>query len=142
MNGLFEALHPAALSLRHQPVDFDGLRDTQGIVALWALDPQQLRLLIETGIPLVAYECAPDVAGPTYDTINHANEPGSYDAVASLINLGHRDIGCANHSTSIGQEGLDFHTYCHAVVHWNLPSNPVDMEQREGRVHRYKGHAC
>ncbi len=44
-------------------------------------------------------------------------------------------------STSIGQEGLDFHQYCHAVVHWNLPSNPVDLEQREGRVHRYKGHA-
>ena len=44
-------------------------------------------------------------------------------------------------STSIGQEGLDFHWYCHAIVHWNLPSNPVDLEQREGRVHRYKGHA-
>ncbi len=44
-------------------------------------------------------------------------------------------------STSIGQEGLDFHQYCHAVVHWNLPANPVDLEQREGRVHRYKGHA-
>lgn len=44
-------------------------------------------------------------------------------------------------STSVGQEGLDFHRWCHAVVHWNLPSNPVDMEQREGRVHRYKGHA-
>jgi hypothetical protein len=44
-------------------------------------------------------------------------------------------------TTSIGQEGLDFHPYCHAVVHWNLPSNPVDLEQREGRVHRYKGHA-
>lgn len=44
-------------------------------------------------------------------------------------------------STSLGQEGLDFHQYCHAVVHWNLPANPVDMEQREGRVHRYKGHA-
>ena len=44
-------------------------------------------------------------------------------------------------STSIGQEGLDFHLWCHAVVHWNLPSNPVDLEQREGRVHRYKGHA-
>jgi hypothetical protein len=26
-------------------------------------------------------------------------------------------------------------------VHWNLPSNPVDLEQREGRIHRYKGHA-
>jgi len=44
-------------------------------------------------------------------------------------------------STSVGQEGLDFHTYCHAIVHWNLPSNPVDLEQREGRIHRYKGHA-
>lgn len=44
-------------------------------------------------------------------------------------------------STSVGQEGLDFHPYCHALVHWNLPSNPVDMEQREGRIHRYKGHA-
>jgi hypothetical protein len=44
-------------------------------------------------------------------------------------------------TTSVGQEGLDFHHYCHSVVHWNLPSNPVDLEQREGRVHRYKGHA-
>lgn len=44
-------------------------------------------------------------------------------------------------STSVGQEGLDFHQYCHAIVHWNLPSNPVDLEQREGRIHRYKGHA-
>lgn len=44
-------------------------------------------------------------------------------------------------STAVGQEGLDFHPYCHAVVHWNLPTNPVDLEQREGRVHRYKGHA-
>lgn len=44
-------------------------------------------------------------------------------------------------TTSIGQEGLDFHPYCHAVVHWNLPTNPVDLEQREGRIHRYKGHA-
>jgi hypothetical protein len=44
-------------------------------------------------------------------------------------------------STSIGQEGLDFHLYCHRIYHWNLPSNPVDLEQREGRIHRYKGHA-
>lgn len=44
-------------------------------------------------------------------------------------------------STSVGQEGLDFHQYAHAIVHWNLPSNPVDMEQREGRIHRFKGHA-
>ena len=44
-------------------------------------------------------------------------------------------------TTSIGQEGIDFHWWCHSIVHWNLPSNPVDFEQREGRVDRYKGHA-
>lgn len=44
-------------------------------------------------------------------------------------------------STSIGQEGVDFHWWCHSLVHWNLPANPVDFEQREGRVHRFKGHA-
>ena len=42
-------------------------------------------------------------------------------------------------TTSVGQEGLDFHLYCRKVMHWNLPSNPVDLEQREGRVNRYKG---
>jgi hypothetical protein len=41
-------------------------------------------------------------------------------------------------TTSIGQEGLDFHFYCRKVMHWNLPSNPIDLEQREGRVNRYK----
>ncbi len=43
-------------------------------------------------------------------------------------------------TTSIGQEGLDFHQFCHAIFHWNLPANPVDLEQREGRINRYKGH--
>jgi hypothetical protein len=44
-------------------------------------------------------------------------------------------------TTSAGQEGIDFHTYCSAVLHWNVPANPVDFEQREGRVHRFGGHA-
>jgi hypothetical protein len=61
------------------------------------------------------------------------------DSVRDAFNSPFRPFVLA--STSIGQEGLDFHTWCHAVVHWNLPSNPVDLEQREGRVHRYKGHA-
>lgn len=41
-------------------------------------------------------------------------------------------------STSVGQEGLDFHWYCRKIMHWNIPSNPQDMEQREGRIDRYK----
>ena len=41
-------------------------------------------------------------------------------------------------TTSIGQEGLDFHWYARKIVHRNLPSNPVDLEQREGRINRFK----
>lgn len=41
-------------------------------------------------------------------------------------------------STSIGQEGLDFHQYCRRIVHWNLPANAIDFEQREGRINRFK----
>lgn len=41
-------------------------------------------------------------------------------------------------STSVGQEGLDFHWYCRKIMHWNLPTNPQDLEQREGRINRYK----
>ena len=33
-------------------------------------------------------------------------------------------------TTSIGQEGLDFHYYCRKIAHWNLPSNPVALEQQ------------
>jgi hypothetical protein len=42
-------------------------------------------------------------------------------------------------TTSVGQEGLDFHPWCSHVVHWDLSSNPLDLEQREGRVQRYAG---
>ncbi len=42
-------------------------------------------------------------------------------------------------STSVGQEGLDFHAWCRTVVHWDLPGNAVDLEHREGRVDRYAG---
>ena len=44
-------------------------------------------------------------------------------------------------STSVGQEGLDFHWYSRKMIHWNLPSNPQDLEQREGRINRYKCHS-
>lgn len=40
-------------------------------------------------------------------------------------------------TTSIGQEGLDFHYYARKIMHWNLPSNPIEIEQREGRINRY-----
>ena len=42
-------------------------------------------------------------------------------------------------TTSIGQEGLDFHPWCQTLAHWDLPSGPVALEQREGRISRFAG---
>ncbi len=61
------------------------------------------------------------------------------DLVRSAFNSPFRPFVLA--TTSLGQEGLDFHPYCHSIYHWNLPSNPVDLEQREGRIQRYKSHS-
>jgi hypothetical protein len=72
--------------------------------------------------------------GRNYDD----NDVTRADQVRTAFNSPFRPFILA--TTSIGQEGLDFHQYCHAIYHWNLPSNPVDLEQREGRIHRYKGH--
>jgi hypothetical protein len=40
-------------------------------------------------------------------------------------------------TTSIGQEGLDLHPWCNALAHWDLPTSPVALEQREGRITRF-----
>jgi Type III restriction enzyme, res subunit len=42
-------------------------------------------------------------------------------------------------TTSVGQEGLDFHTWCSRVVHWDLCPSPIELEQREGRIQRFGG---
>ncbi len=44
-------------------------------------------------------------------------------------------------STAVAQEGLNFQYYCHRVVHWKEPTSPIDFEQREGRIVRYRSHA-
>jgi hypothetical protein len=42
-------------------------------------------------------------------------------------------------TTSLGQEGLDFHVWCRQLLHWDLCSSPLDIEQREGRIQRFGG---
>lgn len=43
-------------------------------------------------------------------------------------------------TTSIAQEGLDFHCYCRKLMHYTLPVTPMAMEQREGRIDRFRGY--
>ncbi|WP_141245296.1 hypothetical protein [Mesorhizobium sp. WSM4313] len=46
-------------------------------------------------------------------------------------------------TTSIGQDGLDFHVWCDRVIHWDLPRDPVDFEQHSSlRKSRRSSCAC
>lgn len=67
---------------------------------------------------------------------NEAKNVERKDSIRNAFNSPLRPFVLA--TTSIGQEGLDFHFYCRKIMHWNLPGNPIDLEQREGRVNRYK----
>jgi hypothetical protein len=69
--------------------------------------------------------------------INTAKGAGRQINIRQAFNSPFRPFVLA--STSIGQEGLDFHFYCKKIFHWNLPTNPIEFEQREGRIHRYQG---
>ena len=40
-------------------------------------------------------------------------------------------------TTSIGAEGLDYHTYCNRMVHYTRPKNVIELEQKNGRIDRY-----
>ncbi len=113
-----------ALSIRTSPVRIDNIHCT-GPGAPIEVDPFNIRTRFALRFG--------DLRNERRESIQRA------DTVRKAFNSPFRPFILA--TTSIGQEGLDFHTYCHAVYHWNLPHNPVDLEQREGRVHRYKGHA-
>ena len=104
---------------------FDGLLDG----AAWDTDEIRLRTVFALRYGTTT----------TDDAQAKGEKRVSEDIVRGAFNSPFRPFVLA--STSIGQEGLDFHPWCHRIVHWDLPGNPVDLEQREGRVHRYKGHA-
>lgn len=38
--------------------------------------------------------------------------------------------------TSVAEEGHDFHWYSDRIIHWNVPSTPIALIQREGRIDR------
>jgi|GEM_PF-4189648 len=63
------------------------------------------------------------------------NAPIRNDVLQSAFNSPFRPFVLT--TTSVGQEGLDFHWYCRKIMHWNLPGNPAAFDQREGRINRF-----
>ncbi len=75
--------------------------------------------------------------GNEYDEDGSGSKPSRSDELRVAFNSPFRPFLLA--TTSVGQEGLDFHPWCSQVAHWDLCSSPLDLEQREGRVQRYLG---
>lgn len=74
-----------------------------------------------------------------YDTKSEGKSVQRKDNIRLSFNSPFRPFVLA--ITYIGQEALDFHYYyCRKIVHWNLPNNPIDLEQRGWRINRYKCH--
>ena len=75
--------------------------------------------------------------GNEHDDETSGSKPSRSDDLRVAFNSPFRPFLLA--TTSVGQEGLDFHPWCSEVAHWDLCSSPLDLEQREGRVQRYLG---
>ena len=137
----------------HVLVESEGLRDAEGqhcvdkvsesIARVLSLLPSQIEVdepVVRSGrLRLRKFTLRGRFAMRLADYRDEEGEAARLSGVRDAFNSPFRPFILA--TTSIGQEGLDFHHYCYRVYHWNLPGNPVDLEQREGRVHRYKGHA-
>ena len=137
----------------HVLVESEGLRDadaghcvtklSESIARVLSLLPSQIEVddpQVHSGrIRLKKFTLRGRFAMRLADYRDEEGEAARLSGVRDAFNSPFRPFVLA--TTSIGQEGLDFHPYCYRLYHWNLPGNPVDLEQREGRVHRYKGHA-
>ena len=91
--------------------------------------------------PLRCHAAMPftEVRTVTVEGIERTDKPLRTDEIRSAFNSPFWPYVLA--TTSVGQEGLDFHTWCSNLVHWDLSRNPVDLEQREGRIQRFAGHS-
>ena len=137
----------------HVLVESEGLRDaeaghrvtklSESIARVLSLLPSQIEVddpQVRSGrLRLKKFTLRGRFAMRLADYRDEEGEAARLSGVRDAFNSPFRPFVLA--TTSIGQEGLDFHPYCYRLYHWNLPGNPVDLEQREGRVHRYKGHA-
>lgn len=64
--------------------------------------------------------------------ISKGSEPSRYDIMDEFKNGKYQVLL----SSEVGGEGLDFQ-YCHAILNYDLPYNPMRVEQRIGRIDRF-----
>lgn len=94
---------------------------------------EKIRIRCHAAVPFGGTESEP----PRKDQDDDNPAPARSEEIRSAFNTPFWPFVLA--TTSVGQEGLDFHSWCDRLGHWDLCSSPVDLEQREGRVQRFGG---
>ena len=112
----------------------DGFQLRSGIFRLHELTGNWRRTF-----PLRCHVAMPlsEVRAVTVEGMEQTNKPLRTDEIRRAFNTPFWPYVLA--TTSVGQEGLDFHAWCSSLVHWDLSHNPVALEQREGRIQRFAG---
>ncbi|MFY3863914.1 helicase [Achromobacter xylosoxidans] len=142
VDGCLEAVLDEHFWLRKSKVDPDGLiEDLSAALAAnvgtfgfkGAKKKDKIRIRCHAAVPFGGTEIE------THRQDHDANEPppARSEEIRSAFNTPFWPHILA--TTSVGQEGLDFHSWCDRLGHWDLCSSPVDLEQREGRVQRFGG---
>jgi hypothetical protein len=138
LDGCFESTmdeHVAVMMLigdRKQPVEVlgDSLLSRSGFVRRRPARGRAKRVPVHVAVPYLGAERTSGRPGRSSETLRSDQLRRAFNSPFWPYVLS---------TTSIGQEGLDFHVWCDRVIHWDLPRDPVDFEQREGRIARYAG---
>ena len=126
---LKNVLEEYAFMLRGRQIGevFDTLAGCRGVrIKMFGKDPEnaaQLRGEGEGAIRLPPCGWAERFTEDDTDTNAHNKSHGQ--ALQQRFNSPFWPVVLA--ASSVAQEGLDFHWYSHAIAHWSLPKNPVEL---------------
>ncbi|MBA3708370.1 MAG: substrate-binding domain-containing protein [Planctomycetes bacterium] len=77
-------------------------RSIDAFVGIGIVDPDVLRAMRTIDRPTVLVDCVQDPVSPVFDEVTHDGEDAACEAVSSLLDLGHRDVGIMIHGAPTG----------------------------------------
>jgi DNA-binding LacI/PurR family transcriptional regulator len=108
-----------------QPLDaaMAGLRENKNarsVLAIGIDDPKVFTALSMLGVPVVLLDCA-QPEPPLFDEVSHSGETGSYQAIASLLEMGHREIAIIQGTRNNSLTGQRQAGYVRALETYGVP---------------------
>lgn len=131
---------PGRLSLVGRDSKYDKLREL--LAQAWDKEPDAKVLIFTFFVGTSKYLLqrlqqegigAVRIAGDVKSTPNHPDRDERGQRMREFRNDSHIRVMV---STEVGSEGLDFQ-FCHHLVNYDLPWNPMVVEQRIGRIDRF-----